>query len=138
MSFSSEMLAWQKKAIKAMEDKAQEIAEDAITSLIERSPHPTGASNPSRASPYSKGEYVNNWYVGGSVGSQYTEALALSKESKINELKSQIKGWFDNNKTLYIYVNSPYASKVEYFGWNDGAQAYYPIKQTVQYLESKY
>lgn len=136
---SNGIKAFKLKTIKASEEEAQKVAEDVIKSLIDKSPHPEGAINPSRNSPWADGVFVNNWYVGDSVSSNYTDAPITSKDAKKSELTGLIKGWFDNNKSLYIYTTSPYAQKVEYQGWANGnTPAYYPILNTVQEIGGKY
>ena len=132
--FSMQLRYWMDKTLSVAEDKAEELAKQAVTSLIEKSPHPTGANG--RPSPYSTGEFVNHWKVGSSVEPSFTNAPIASKEAKIAELHSKIDGWFKNNKSLYIWNSGPYVEQVEYLGWKY-ADDYAPILRTVQELKGK-
>lgn len=133
--FSWQMNEWVRNTITAIESEAQDMAEYAIKSVIEKSPHPSGANG--RPSPYSTGEFVNNWKIGSSTTSDYTTAPATSKEAKITELLGEVNGWFKNNKTLFIYNSGPYVAQVEYLGWKYSDE-YAPIRRTTDEIKTKW
>lgn len=120
--------------ISAVKDEAEDMAAEAIKSVIQKSPHPTGADG--RPSPYSTGEFVNNWSVGLDTSSDYTTTPIASKEAKISELLAKIKGHFITNNHLYIYNTGPYVAQVEYLGWKYSNE-YAPIRRTVDELKAK-
>lgn len=136
--FYKQMKTFQASLIEVMEDRAEALVHDVIDGVIQRSPHPSGASLPDRPSPFSEGVYLNNWQVDTELNDYYTESTASSKESKASALKKQatsrIKAGADS---LYVFINSPYASRVEYFGWSDKSGAYFPILNTVNDIKNK-
>ena len=132
--FSTQITRWVNSTIKATKDEAEKLAVDCIEGVIALSPHPSGAEG--RPSPYSTGEFVNNWNVGANTSSEYTETPIATKQAKVDELTKAIKGWFDTHKSLYIWNSGPYVAQVEYEGWKY-ADEYAPIRRTLDRIKTR-
>lgn len=132
--FAWQMNQWVNNTIKTTKEEAEKIAEDIVEGVIALSPHPSGAEG--RPSPYSTGEFVNNWNVGANTSSDYTEVPITTKQAKIEELKKAINGWFDTHNHLYIWNSGPYVAQVEFEGWKY-ADEYAPIRRTLDRIRSR-
>lgn len=132
--FSWQMNQWVNNTIKATKDEAEKVAVEIIEGVIALSPHPSGASG--RPSPYSTGEFVNNWKVGSSTSSDFTDVPIASKQAKVDELTKAINGWFDTHSTLFIYNSGPYVAQVEFEGWKYSDE-YAPIRRTLDRIRTR-
>ena len=132
--FSWQVNQWINSTIKSTKEEAENLSVEIIEGVISLSPHPSGAEG--RPSPYSTGEFVNNWKVGANTDLEYTEVPIATKQEKVDELTKAVKGWFDTHNTLFIYNSGPYVSQVEFEGWKY-ANEYAPIRRTLDRIRSR-
>jgi hypothetical protein len=97
--------------------KALEIADELFTTVVKNTP--VGASK-------TKGQLINNWFVGQGIGqysSSYTSSFNTSGMNSYSQIKtlSNSKEFEGKDGEVSFTNNVPYAYRAEYWGWNFSA-----------------
>ena len=128
-------MGWEQKLLGELHDillVQKEKAGEKISGFLDNTVDYSPTEGDSKAG-YATGEFLNNWKVDNVVTSGYTKTPNPSRSERKQELRKELDEalkTFSEDKSIYLFNNSPYAFKVEYLGWGK-TSAYAPLVRAI-------